>query len=214
MGDQDAYSWGKYKSAHAQDVAQGNAPFYMRIDPPWTRTITAADGTTSLQGRLYKRTEIFWRVMRDMGEPVMTGLVILVVWVYDRRRGRAALMLLAATTLTGLAGWLIRAVGGRYRPINIDGDNVWHLFRGFAETRDLSWPSGHATLAFATAAALSYLSPRGRNLFVGIAAACAVTRVVMQAHFYSDIVFGSALGWTLGWACMRVLDRLWNRKVA
>jgi membrane-associated phospholipid phosphatase len=88
---------------------------------------------------------------------------------------------------------------------------VWHLLRGFSETRDLSWPSGHATLAFATAAALTYLSPKGKGLFVGLAVACAITRVVMQAHFYSDIVFGAALGWTVGWGCMRVMDRLLAR---
>ena len=204
MGDQDAYSWGKYKAEHAAEVAQGGAPFYMRVDPPWTRTNDAG----VLQGRIYKRTEIFWRVMRDLGEPVMTGLVILIVWVYDRRKQKAALMVLAATVLTGLAGWLLRALAGRYRPINIEGDNVWHLFRGFSETRDLSWPSGHATLAFATAAALSYLSPKGRNLFVGIAFFCALTRVVMMAHFYSDVILGSAIGWTLGWGCMAGMDRV------
>jgi membrane-associated phospholipid phosphatase len=204
MGDQDAYSWGKYKAEHAQDVARGGAPFYMRVDPPWTRV---GDGGI-LQGRIYKRTEIFWRVMRDLGEPVMTGLVILIVWVYDRRREKAALMVLAATVLTGIAGWLIRALAGRWRPINIEGANMWHLFRGFSETRDLSWPSGHATLAFATAAALSYLSPRGRNLFIGIACLCAITRVVMMAHFYSDVILGSAIGWTLGLMMMPVLERM------
>lgn len=201
MGDQDAYSWGKYKADHAADA---NAPFYTRIDPPWTRTSTAG----VLQGRIYKRTEIFWRVMRDLGEPVMTGLVIVIVWIYDRRKSKAALLVLAATALTGLAGWLIRALAGRYRPINIDGGNMWHLWRGFNETRDLSWPSGHATLAFATAAALAYLSPRGRGLFITIAAFCALTRVVMQAHFYSDVIFGSALGWTLGWLIMQTFDRI------
>jgi membrane-associated phospholipid phosphatase len=217
MGDQDAYSWGKYKAAHAAEAARAAeagvpAPFYTRIDPPWTRTITGPDGQTALQARLYKRTEIFWRVMRDLGEPVMTGIVILLVWVYDHRKSKAALMVLAATTLTGLAGWLLRATAGRYRPINIDGDNLWLFTRGFTETRDLSWPSGHATLAFATAAALAYLSPKGRNLFLGIAFFCALARVIMQAHFYSDIILGGAIGWTLGWMCMRGLDRVWRAK--
>ena len=121
-------------------------------------------------------------------------------------------MVLAATVSTGIVGWLIRALAGRYRPINIEGENVWHWLRGFSETRDLSWPSGHATLAFATAAALSYLSPKGRNLFIGIAFFCAITRVVMMAHFYSDVIFGSALGWTLGWVCMAGMDRMFRER--
>lgn len=195
MGDQDAYKWDAYKKAHAGDA---NAPFYERIDPPWTRV--AADGT--LQGRIYKRTEVIWRVMRDLGEPVMTGLIILLVWIYDPRRWKAALMVAVATAGTGLLGWLIRATAGRYRPINLDGANVWHWWRGFTETQDLSWPSGHSTLAFATAAALTWLSPHGKWLFIAVAAGCAITRVVMQAHFYSDVIFGAALGWTAGWFMM------------
>ncbi len=198
-GDQDAYKWAVYKQAHA---GEKDAPFYMTVDPPFTRMV---EGT--LQGRFYKRTEIFWRVLRALGEPVTTALIIFIVCIYDRRGTTGGLFFVAATAGTGLLGWLIRAIAGRYRPINIDGENSWHFFRGFSETRDLSWPSGHATLAFATAAALAYLSPKGKRLFVIVAAGCAITRVVMQAHFYSDVIFGSALGWTFGGIIMRATDR-------
>jgi membrane-associated phospholipid phosphatase len=166
------------------------------------------DGQIVPQGRIYRRTEIFWRVMRDLGEPVMTFILMFVVWGYDRRRWKAAVMLLGATILSGLVGWLLRASAGRFRPINLDGANIWEFWRGFTTSRDLSWPSGHATLAFATAAALSYLSPRGRKIFIVIAVFCALSRVVMMAHFYSDVILGGAIGWTLGWGFMRMLERI------
>jgi membrane-associated phospholipid phosphatase len=203
-GDQNAYKWDAYKKEHAADV---DAPFYTRVDPPWTRMI---DGT--LQGRIYKRTETFWRVMRDPGEPVMTGLIVLIVCIYDRRGIRAGLLLLAATSVAGLLGWLIRASAGRFRPINLDGANSWQFMRGFTETRDLSWPSGHATLAFATAAALTYLSPRGKWLFITVAAGCALSRVVMQAHFYADVIFGGGVGWTFGWMTMVLMENVFGKK--
>ena len=205
MGDQDAYRWNDYKITHADDPAP--LPFYMTLNPPLTRANKSIDSSTAhwassdgyLEARVYKRTEIFWRVLRDLGEPVMTTLIVAVVWIYDRRRWKAAAILIAAAAGTGAISWFIRALAGRYRPIVADGANTWHLFRGFWETRDLSWPSGHATLAFATAAALTYLSPRGRGLFIIVAAGCAITRVVMQAHFYSDVILKPALGWTFGW---------------
>lgn len=216
-GDQDAYRWNDYKVAHEDDPAP--RPFYETLDPPLTRADKSVDPAKAhwaspdgyLEARVYKRTEIFWRVLRDLGEPVMTALIVAVVWIYDRRRWKAAVVLVAAAAGTGAISWLIRALGGRYRPINIDGVNQWHLFRGFWETQDLSWPSGHATLAFATAAALTYLSPRGRGLFISVAAGCAVARVVMQAHFYSDVIFGAALGWTFGWLIAQFTDRISTR---
>ena len=205
VGDQDAYQWNDYKMEHANDPEP--RPFYMTVNPPWTRPTKVTKFPPSqwatpdgyLVAKIYKRSEIFWRVLRDLGEPVMTALIIAIVWIYDRRTWKAAMVVLLSAAGTGALAWFIRAVGGRYRPIVADGANTWHLFRGFWETKDLSWPSGHSTLAFATAAALSYLSPKGRVLFIAIAAGCAVTRVVMQAHFYSDVIFGAALGWTFGW---------------
>jgi len=198
-GDQNTYRWAVYEQEHAADV---NPPFYARVDPPFTRPQNGVP-----EARFYKRTEPLWRIFRDLGEPYMTVLIAVIVWIYMQPRVKSVLLLIAATCSTGVLSWLIRATAGRYRPINIDGVNQWHAFRGFWETRDLSWPSGHATLAFATAAALTYLSPRGKWLFLFIAAGCALARVVMQAHFYSDIILGSALGWTFGWLTMQFLDR-------
>jgi membrane-associated phospholipid phosphatase len=198
-GDQNAYLWADYKAAHAGDP---HAPFYMTKNPPLTKVNAAGRP----EARVYKRSETFWRLSRDLGEPVTTALVLALVWIYDRRRNRAAVMLLASTVGTGVVSTLVRITMGRFRPIVTDGDNRWQLFRGFHEGSNLSWPSGHSTLAFATAATLCYLSPRGRWLFLWIAACCALARVVMQAHYYSDIVLGSAIGWTLGWAITAWVD--------
>lgn len=212
IGDQDAYRWNDYKVLHAHDPDP--RPFYETVNPPWTRPTKVTDAPKSqwaspdgyLRAKFYDRMESFWQVLRDLGSPVATALIVVIVWIYDRRKWRASLVVVCAAAGTGALSWFIRALAGRYRPIVDDGANTWHLFRGFWETKNLSWPSGHSTLAFATAAALSYLSPKGRALFITIAAGCAITRVVMQAHFYSDVIFGAALGWTFGWLIAQACD--------
>jgi membrane-associated phospholipid phosphatase len=141
----------------------------------------------------------FWKFCRFFGNPQATMAIIICIFLFSRRRVLSTAAAIAATALAGGLGSLIRALDGRVRPTHTHGVNHWQLFRGFYDSVDLSFPSGHATLAFAAAAVLSYNYPRGKWLFIPIAAACAFSRVAMGAHFYSDVIFGSALGWTVAW---------------
>jgi undecaprenyl-diphosphatase len=69
-----------------------------------------------------------------------------------------------------------------------------------------SFPSGHATTAAATFAAVALLMGRGRSRRVktvlaaaaaGIAAAVATSRVLLGVHWFTDVLAGLAMGW--GW---------------
>jgi membrane-associated phospholipid phosphatase len=68
-----------------------------------------------------------------------------------------------------------------------------------------SFPSGHSAAAAATYAAIALVlgrdrSPRARavlaGIAVGIAIAVAGSRVLLDVHWFSDVVAGLALGWT------------------
>ncbi len=202
MGSTEKYSWENYR---VDAATQPNAPWYRTMTPP-------------LGGKLYKKTETLWRVLPVMGEFYATLIIAAVLWVYDRRRWRAAAILLGAAALAGGFGALLAATLGRYRPMAPlpggafnDGGNVWICLRGLGYGPgggNLSFPSGHATLAFATAAALAYLSPRGKWLFVTLAGLCAWSRVVLGAHFYADVLAGGVLGYSLGRLLAWILGRL------
>jgi membrane-associated phospholipid phosphatase len=210
MGSQDAYQWSTYKTP--VDQITPDTPWYHLGHPPFN-------------AHLYARTEKIWRILRDMGEPQMTVVLLFVVGIYHRKKWRAALTLLASTLFAGGIGTLIRFSTSRLRPdaqlpgnVLNEGSNIWQPFRALwidaklpflhISGGDLAFPSGHATLAFATAAVLSYLSPKGRPLFLTLATGCALARVIMQAHFPSDILFGAALGYTLAALATPKLDRL------
>jgi undecaprenyl-diphosphatase len=72
-------------------------------------------------------------------------------------------------------------------------------------TRDqFSFPSGHATTAFAVALSLGCFYPAIMPMLIVLAANVAISRVVSGMHFVSDIVVGSGMGGLLGYAAFRV----------
>ncbi|HTV47432.1 MAG TPA: phosphatase PAP2 family protein [Phycisphaerae bacterium] len=187
MGDQDSYQW---PLIHAGASALPDAPWWRTVPPPFG-------------SRLYHETEGTWRVLRDVAVPAEVILIMLLIWIYDPAGWRALLLVLGGILGAGVVDILVKSVCGRQRPdMNVyGGDNVWNFMRGFHSQTDLSFPSGHAVVAFSVAAALCYLSPRGRVLFVTVAALVGFSRVVMQAHFYSDVIAGA----TIGWVCSSTL---------
>lgn len=192
MGNQQPYSW------QAVRLNLRTHP-----DAPWWRTITPP-----FHSQLYHHTESTWRALRDVGVPAEVIFICLLVWVYDPARWKGLLLILGAILGAGAVSEAFKSVCGRVRPIGTlahshlnDGLNVWHWWRGFHTQKDLSFPSGHACVAFAMAAALTYLSPRGRRLFLLVAFLTSISRVVMQAHFYSDIIAGGTIGWFCGFGC-------------
>jgi membrane-associated phospholipid phosphatase len=121
------------------------------------------------------------------------------------RRGGA---LLATVLLAGAASEVVKMLVRRERPDAHAGTNVFRplLVRPF-ETSNLSFPSGHATLAFAAACFLSFLVPRAAPVFLFLALGCAYTRLVVHSHFLSDVVAGAVLGFAAAWLVHRLASR-------
>src|SRR5262249_18805406 len=111
--------------------------------------------------------------------------------------------------VSGINGF-IKWVVGRTRPFKLDVlDAAGHArampfslspfrggFRGIFQSTNLCFPSGHAALAFATAAALAILWPRSKWPWIGylVAIFVAAERVLENAHWLSDTVGAAALG--------------------
>ena len=121
---------------------------------------------------------------------------------------RGAILLMAAPTVAGALDEIFKLLIRRERPGPNAGEYVFRSFtdRPFS-TRGLGMPSSHTIVAFAAATILSRLWPRARPIWYGLAAGCALTRVMSRAHFLSDVVVGALAGWGVGMLLWRAYSR-------
>jgi membrane-associated phospholipid phosphatase len=89
---------------------------------------------------------------------------------------------------------IIKRMIGRARPL-VGGSLDPYLFSPFKWTSEYAaLPSGHATTAFAVAVAIGTLWPRARTVLWIYALLIAVSRVVVTAHYPSDVLTGAVVG--------------------
>lgn len=69
---------------------------------------------------------------------------------------------------------------------------------------NFSFPSGHATIAFAMAVVLASKEPRGKWLFYVLATLIALSRVYIGVHYPLDIIVGCLLGYAIGRISLRI----------
>jgi undecaprenyl-diphosphatase len=96
-----------------------------------------------------------------------------------------------AIGLTGLADSIIKRLIARVRPSAL-GPLVFEPLSWRPEYA--SFPSGHSTNVFATLVAVGLVFPRARPLLWVYALTIAASRVIVSAHFTSDVIAGAAFG--------------------
>jgi len=151
---------------------------------------------------------LWWvRVITDFGkdEYVLTALAALMILIailspalHGIRRflllrlGTRVQFLFVAVLVPNLVADLFKWGVGRGRPF-VGGD-VFN-FSHFAGTPAYSsFPSGHATTAFALAFAVAAIWPAARSAMIVYALIIAATRLVLLAHHPSDVVAGALVG--------------------
>lgn len=117
---------------------------------------------------------------------------------YTHRRCYAnqSLFLFVAVALSGIVADIIKIIVARYRPMMLFEANLYgfDFFRIGHEYN--SFPSGHVTTVFSIAAALSLFFPKYRAHFFCYAFIVSISRVVIEAHYVSDVIAGAYIGVT------------------
>jgi len=126
-------------------------------------------------------------------EYISAALIVGGLFAHDenvRDAGRDSLE--AEIIAGGIVTPLLKRAFGRARPIQGEGAHSFHPF----SSTDQSFPSGHATnaFAFATAVAGHYDGWVVPTIVYSLATGVAMSRVNDRAHFPSDVLAGALIG--------------------
>lgn len=165
-------------------------------------------------------------------------IVAAFVWALDPGRRRRLLDLAVAAAWSGVVVQALKMAVGRPRPkfgdpgvllgpfgaypvAGADPPGVWHAWEAWRGISSDLWsmPSSHTAAAVALAVYLGVVYPRVRPVVVALAAVVGASRVVLGAHYASDVAVGAAVGFACahaavtGWWGVRGLDWAWRRAV-
>jgi len=126
------------------------------------------------------------------------ALCLILIIIYDSGIKRRWVRLLLYICITGAIAIVIgdglKYLLARYRPIMLFEQNLYGLHFFSAEWAMNSTPSGHSIRAFSILIAISMLYRRFAAVFIAIAILIGISRVVVTAHYPSDVIFGAFIG--------------------
>ncbi len=119
-------------------------------------------------------------------------------WIAERPDVRlawnAASLFILALTLGSAVTHTIKLVLGRRRPRDDIEMGLYGFIPFACDLRMNSFPSGHALTITIVAVIATILLPAGAPLWFALAAALAMTRALLCAHFVSDVLVGAGIG--------------------
>jgi membrane-associated phospholipid phosphatase len=123
---------------------------------------------------------------------------IIMVWSGETKLLRQisdySLALLASFVAASIVLHGIKIFLGRRRPRD-DFEHGLYGFRYFTwELQYDSFPSGHSMTIFCVAVVLSAITPFLAPLWLALATGLALTRAMLTAHFFSDVLIGAGIG--------------------
>jgi lipid A 4'-phosphatase len=123
------------------------------------------------------------------------------------RNAYRALFVFAVVAISGLAADLLKLGFGRARPKLLFDSGIYGFTWGATKADYWSFPSGHAVTIAAVATALFLLWPRALAACVAAALLVMASRVILAAHYLSDVIVGAGFGMAVAWATWIVFQR-------
>ena len=147
------------------------------------------------------------RWLAQYGQSVCTPVAALLVGTMDPVAKQKPFLVIGAVLATSLACMIVKRTLGRVRPGREQAGKFLGPNWRHANYRE-SFPSSHSACAVALSFVLANLYPSGAATFWGLAIICAALRYLLDAHWPSDVLGGSALGYGIAWGTMIVFLRM------
>ena len=175
---------------------------YAAIDEPLARYFQGIDPSV----------KTIFTVVTQFGEGgvylVPLGLMIIAsVYAGQVRLAWRAGYVFAAVALPGILADIVKPVFGRARPELLFRDRIFGFTWQGAHADLWSFPSGHAVTITALATALYALYPPLWPVYLLAALLIAASRVIVDAHYLSDVVAGAYLGFVFAWTLAAAAKR-------
>lgn len=165
---------------------------------------------------------ILFFIQEQLRNPVMDRFMVFVtslgnagfLWIFiaflllcQKRYQKCGIALICALSLSMLiSDEILKPLIGRLRP-NVKFPEI-PLLIGSIHSR--SFPSGHSTVAFASAATLFYHYKVAGILAYVTAAVIAYSRLYLFVHYPTDILGGILLGSAIAYLIVKAIDRLYS----
>lgn len=140
-------------------------------------------------------------LMATAGKETMHRAVFRIHWA------SIAAYLFATVALSGLTSTLLKRLIGRARPKHFDAFGPYEFDPIAVKSSFASFPSGHATTIAALAFAIALLMPRWRIPALMIMLWVGISRIIVGAHYPSDVLAGFALGGFFAYFLQRVFAK-------
>jgi membrane-associated phospholipid phosphatase len=170
-----------------------------------TTAITAGAFLLDKHARIFSKTPFGDRLFSIDNAFNITGPAIAIVGIYgyglisdDSKIRNLGLQLVESCTYAGIVTTVIKSTAGRSRPYTGKGNMDWHPVQ--FNTDQTSFPSGHATLAFAVSSVMAnYIDNTYWKIgWYTLAGLVGTARIYHDKHWLSDVIMGSAIGYFIG----------------
>lgn len=173
----------------------------LTIDVPVERWFKAHEGGAIK--KLFDLDEVF-------GHGAGVAVILLSVLVLAPELRWKVPRVIACAYLSGLVAISMKLFLARSRPDAPKFDEIGGVLDTFGKwlpwfSTKSAWQSfysGHTATAVGLALGLSWLLPRGKWLFMGLAVLVGLQRMAGAHHYPSDVLWGAATGWLVGSACL------------
>lgn len=152
--------------------------------------------------------DVFFKYATYLGDGVIFGVLVVLFFFIKKRM---ALVFLISGILTLLVTHFFKKIifKGVPRPVATLGEESLHLVNGVKIAMANSFPSGHATTAFAvfTILCLYFAKCKSQYIWISLAILASLSRVYLSQHFLVDIFVGSFLGILIAFVSMSFYKR-------